>query len=69
MHSTHCITWRCNRVQALAFFAALPFALAFMACAVMGLETGALVAAIVGAFVLGISVGAWVTGQYFKEGA
>lgn len=66
-YSTHCIRYHANRVQAIAFFAALPFAIAFMACAVMGLETGALVAAIAGAFVLGISVGAWVTGQCFKE--
>lgn len=67
MHSTHCIAWRCYRTQELAFYAAIPFALAFTGFALYGLERMAVVMAIMGSLAIGVSAGAWIIGHQFRE--
>lgn len=67
MFSAHHVRYRAFRVQTCAFYAALPFALAFIVCAIYAWETGALVSAILGSTALGVSVGAWVVGAKFKD--
>lgn len=67
MHSTHCIAYRCARVQEWAFYFALPFSFAFIGLALSGLERWAVVAAIFGSLAIGVSAGAWLVGYQFRE--
>lgn len=65
--SAHHVRYRAFRVQEWAFYAAIPFSIGFIVCALYEWQTGALVSAILGSTALGVSVGAWVVGSRFKD--
>lgn len=54
-------------VQERFFYAAVPFALAFIVLAILGEWRGAVSAAILGAVAVGASVGAWFVARRFRD--
>ena len=66
-YTAHHVRYRAFRVQTWAFYAGVACAFPFVGFALNGMETGALVSAILGSMCLGVSIGAWVVGAKFKD--
>lgn len=66
-YSTHCIQYHAGRVQATALVVAAVLAFTWIALAVAGLERPAVAVSILGAVAIGISAGAWIVAERFKD--
>lgn len=66
-YTAHHVRYHAYRVQEWAFYAALPFALSFIASAILGMEQWAIVVAILGALAIGVSIGAWIVALHFED--
>ena len=67
MYSKSSIAGHAFAVQERCFYAAMPFALAFIALAILGEERAAVAVAILGAVAIGASAGAWLVAERFKD--
>lgn len=66
-YSTHCIAYHAGRVQATALVVAAVLAFTWIALAIAGLERPAIAASILGAVAIGVSVGAWIVAERFRD--
>lgn len=66
-YSPESIVLHAYAVQEKAFYSAVPFALVFIALAILGEWRWAVVMVILGSLALGASVGAWFVAQRFRD--
>lgn len=66
-YTAHHVHYHAGRVQATALAVAIVFALTWIALAIAGLERPAIAVSILGALAIGISAGAWIVAERFRD--
>ena len=66
-YTAHHVRYRAHRVQEWAFYVGAGFAAALIGFALADMVKAAAVAIVIGSLALGISIGAWIVGAWFKD--
>ena len=66
-YTAHHVHYHAGRVQAAALVVAAVLAFTWMALAIAGLERPAVAVSILGALAIGISAGAWIVAERFRD--